>query len=235
MGATISKEDEDKCLVMCRERIHYVRQALDGRRSLAVTLIAYTRSLGNTGIALGRLVHTSQRLTAEKSDSQISNSECHSEEEDDDEFNDPVCPESLVRVFKNRHDPSSDPKSTATALLPATARDPKTKILESSSSSSMKEIEQLFEKASGSGKHFPNLLGFQYLPIPEFTDLQAVDNTHTSKMSAFLTPFLTSRKHDDNGSVSEMESDDSHISTLDRLYAWEKKLYDEVKVNTITP
>lgn len=56
MGASTSKIDEDKALQLCRERKKYVRQALDGRCSLAAAHVAYVQSLKNTGGALRKFV-----------------------------------------------------------------------------------------------------------------------------------------------------------------------------------
>ncbi|KAJ3682982.1 hypothetical protein LUZ60_013209 [Juncus effusus] len=52
MGAAPSKIDEDKSLALCQERKRFVREALDGRCSLAATHFSYVESLRNTGVAL---------------------------------------------------------------------------------------------------------------------------------------------------------------------------------------
>ncbi|TKY46556.1 serine carboxypeptidase 2 [Spatholobus suberectus] len=52
MGASSSKMDDDKALQLCRERKKFVRQALDGRCSLAAAHVSYVKSLKNTGTAL---------------------------------------------------------------------------------------------------------------------------------------------------------------------------------------
>ncbi|XP_030458503.1 protein ROLLING AND ERECT LEAF 2-like [Syzygium oleosum] len=56
MGAANSKVEEDKALQLCRERKKFVRQALDGRCSLAAAHVMYVQSLRNTGTALGKFV-----------------------------------------------------------------------------------------------------------------------------------------------------------------------------------
>ncbi|XP_048136030.1 protein ALTERED PHOSPHATE STARVATION RESPONSE 1-like [Rhodamnia argentea] len=56
MGATNSKVEEDKALQLCRERRKFVRQALDGRCSLAAAHVMYIQALRNTGTALGKFV-----------------------------------------------------------------------------------------------------------------------------------------------------------------------------------
>lgn len=56
MGASSSKIEDDKALILCRERKKFVRQALDGRCSFAAAHVAYVQSLRNTGTALRRFV-----------------------------------------------------------------------------------------------------------------------------------------------------------------------------------
>ncbi|KAK2377508.1 hypothetical protein QL285_078175 [Trifolium repens] len=52
MGAASSKTEDDKALQLCRERKKFVRQALDGRCSLAAAHISYVHSLKIVGTAL---------------------------------------------------------------------------------------------------------------------------------------------------------------------------------------
>lgn len=56
MGVSTSRIEEDKALQLCRERKKFVRQALDGRCSLAATHVTYVQSLRNTGTALRKFV-----------------------------------------------------------------------------------------------------------------------------------------------------------------------------------
>ncbi|KAA8550044.1 hypothetical protein F0562_001728 [Nyssa sinensis] len=56
MGASNSRIEEDKALQLCRERRKFVKQALDGRCSLAATHVTYIHSLKITGTALRRYV-----------------------------------------------------------------------------------------------------------------------------------------------------------------------------------
>ncbi|XVF46390.1 hypothetical protein PTKIN_Ptkin03bG0023000 [Pterospermum kingtungense] len=56
MGASGSKIEEDKALQLCRERRKYVRQALDGRCSLAAAHVAYIETLKSTGTVLRKFV-----------------------------------------------------------------------------------------------------------------------------------------------------------------------------------
>lgn len=52
MGASSSKMEDDKALQLCRVRKKFVRQALDGRCSLAAAHVSYIQSLKSTGTAL---------------------------------------------------------------------------------------------------------------------------------------------------------------------------------------
>ncbi|TKY57073.1 serine carboxypeptidase 2 [Spatholobus suberectus] len=52
MGASSSKMEDDKALQLCRERKKFVKQALDGRCSLAAAHVSYIQSLKKTGTAL---------------------------------------------------------------------------------------------------------------------------------------------------------------------------------------
>ncbi|KAF5751654.1 hypothetical protein HS088_TW02G00670 [Tripterygium wilfordii] len=56
MGAANSKIEEEKALLLCRERKKFVRQALDGRCSLAAAHVAYIQSLKLTGTALRKFL-----------------------------------------------------------------------------------------------------------------------------------------------------------------------------------
>uniref|UniRef100_A0A5B6ZZN6 DUF632 domain-containing protein n=1 Tax=Davidia involucrata TaxID=16924 RepID=A0A5B6ZZN6_DAVIN len=56
MGASSSRIEEDKALQLCRERKKFVRQALDGRCSLAATHVSYIQSLKIIGTVLRRFV-----------------------------------------------------------------------------------------------------------------------------------------------------------------------------------
>ncbi|THG10188.1 nitrate regulatory gene2 protein [Camellia sinensis] len=56
MGAATSRIEEDKALQLCRDRKKFVREALDGRCSLAATHVAYIQSLKTVGTALRKFV-----------------------------------------------------------------------------------------------------------------------------------------------------------------------------------
>ncbi|KAK4279244.1 hypothetical protein QN277_016975 [Acacia crassicarpa] len=58
MGVSSSKMEDDKALQLCRERKKFVRQALDGRCSLAAAHVSYVQSLKNTGTTLRKFIET---------------------------------------------------------------------------------------------------------------------------------------------------------------------------------
>ncbi|XP_047317753.1 protein ROLLING AND ERECT LEAF 2-like [Impatiens glandulifera] len=67
MGAAPSKVEEDKALQLCRGRKKFVRQALDGRCSLAVTHITYIDALRDLGTALMMFVELGPEVPIESS------------------------------------------------------------------------------------------------------------------------------------------------------------------------
>lgn len=56
MGTSNSKIEDDKALLLCRERKRFVKQALAGRCLLAAAHVSYVQSLKNTGTALRKFV-----------------------------------------------------------------------------------------------------------------------------------------------------------------------------------
>ncbi|XP_057953753.1 nitrate regulatory gene2 protein isoform X2 [Malania oleifera] len=56
MGVSSSRIEEDKALQLCRERKKFVKQALDGRCSLAASHVTYVDSLNSVGTALRKFV-----------------------------------------------------------------------------------------------------------------------------------------------------------------------------------
>ncbi|XP_044452702.1 protein ALTERED PHOSPHATE STARVATION RESPONSE 1-like [Triticum aestivum] len=122
------------------------------------------------------------------------------------------------------------------------------------SSSFMKEVEILFFRACDSGKQVPMILEEDKI---QFRPLLPEEIAHGSKASKFLATFLVCCREEVSipkpppqaeikyltwhRSVSSQLSPSKnpprtilvvHTSTLDRLYAWETKLYDEVKANS---
>lgn len=65
MGASSSTLEDDKALQLCRDRKKFVRQALDGRCSLAAAHYSYIESLRNIGTALRKFAES--QATAESS------------------------------------------------------------------------------------------------------------------------------------------------------------------------
>ncbi|KAM0855833.1 hypothetical protein ACQ4PT_049511 [Festuca glaucescens] len=121
-------------------------------------------------------------------------------------------------------------------------------------SSCMKEIEILFFRAGDSGKQVPMILEEDKI---QFRPMLSKEIAHGSNASNFLATFLICCKEEVyvpepppqaeikyltwHRSVSSQLSPsknppgrilDIHTSTLDRLYAWEMKLYDEVKASS---
>ncbi|GFP91150.1 hypothetical protein PHJA_001259000 [Phtheirospermum japonicum] len=83
MGASNSRLEDDKGLLLCRARKKFIKQALNGRCSLAAAHIAYIEELKIIGTALRRFVETDAqpepyppgpRALTEKSASQLSSS-----------------------------------------------------------------------------------------------------------------------------------------------------------------
>ncbi|TYH07405.1 hypothetical protein ES288_A08G230900v1 [Gossypium darwinii] len=85
----------------------------------------------------------------------------------------------------------------------------------------MKEIEFHFVKASDSGKEVPRMLEANKL---HFRPIFAGKGGGLMASTFFRACFSCG---EDPSQVKE----GSHASTLDRLYAWERKLYDEVKAS----
>ncbi|XP_038991999.1 protein ROLLING AND ERECT LEAF 2-like isoform X2 [Hibiscus syriacus] len=84
----------------------------------------------------------------------------------------------------------------------------------------MKDIEFLFVKASDSGKEVPRMLEANKLHVrPIFPG------------KGRLTASIFFRACFSCGEDPSQVKEGSHASTLDRLYAWERKLYDEVKAS----
>ncbi|KAG4934797.1 hypothetical protein JHK85_049716 [Glycine max] len=106
--------------------------------------------------------------------------------------------------------------------------------------SSIKVIENRFVRASESGREVSRLLEANKIKVgysEAKEPAQKIINwkrTLSSQSSSIRNPLVTTSKKymDDNGSDFCEEPcmiAGSHSCTLDRLYAWERKLYDEVK------
>lgn len=72
-------------------------------------------------------------------------------------------------------------------------------------------------------------------PSQHVTKIITWNRSTSSQSSSSRSPLATTSKDDNDDSGSEFVEEfcmiaGSHSSTLDRMYAWERKLYDEVKV-----
>lgn len=61
MGVSSSKIEDDKALLLCRDRKHFVKHALDGRCLFAAAHLSYIQSLRETGAALRKFVEPEVR------------------------------------------------------------------------------------------------------------------------------------------------------------------------------
>ncbi|CAK7334587.1 unnamed protein product [Dovyalis caffra] len=73
-------------------------------------------------------------------------------------------------------------------------------------------------------------------PLEHMTKVITWKRTTSSKSSSSRNPLVTATKDDASDSGSDFVEEfcmiaGSHSSTLDRLYAWERKLYDEIKAS----
>ncbi|KAK1278951.1 hypothetical protein QJS04_geneDACA003532 [Acorus gramineus] len=115
--------------------------------------------------------------------------------------------------------------------------------------SSVKEIEYLFVNASEFGKEVPRMLEankVHFRPLypegkepPSDTVKYLTWHRSVSSLSSTSRIPLSSNPNDNlegirgNMFATNCMNSGSHASTLDRLYAWERKLYDEVKASGI--
>ncbi|KAG2240979.1 hypothetical protein Bca52824_096918 [Brassica carinata] len=111
--------------------------------------------------------------------------------------------------------------------------------------SSMKDIEHKFFRASESGKEVSRMLEATKIRV-RFADDTTTEPLHqrvtkvivwkrtsSSRSSTSRNPLIEDHHDDESGSDFTQEFcmiSGSHSSSLDRLYAWERKLYDEVKM-----
>ncbi|KAK8472599.1 hypothetical protein PHAVU_002G254100 [Phaseolus vulgaris] len=108
--------------------------------------------------------------------------------------------------------------------------------------SSIKDIEHRFIRASESGREVLRLLeankikvGYSEAKEPA-QKIISWKRTASSRSSSSRNALATKSKEDIDDSGSDFVEEvcmiaGSHSSTLDRLYAWERKLYDEVKAS----
>ncbi|EAZ08839.1 hypothetical protein OsI_31101 [Oryza sativa Indica Group] len=56
MGSSVSKQDDDTALLICKDRLRHIEQAIDARYALSAAQLAYEQSLRSLGIALRQFV-----------------------------------------------------------------------------------------------------------------------------------------------------------------------------------
>ncbi|KAG0448645.1 hypothetical protein HPP92_027732 [Vanilla planifolia] len=71
MGSSSSKNDGNKAQNLCKERIRYIKQALDLRFALSAAQLSYTQSLRNVGAALSRFTEADGSLDPAHSISEL--------------------------------------------------------------------------------------------------------------------------------------------------------------------
>uniref|UniRef100_A0ACD5YZF6 Uncharacterized protein n=2 Tax=Avena sativa TaxID=4498 RepID=A0ACD5YZF6_AVESA len=173
--------------------------------------------------------------------------------------NSPKDKRRVININTNENDPAMTPVNVVTSSDCTRPMDSKESYPDVSNvvkdlSSCMKEIEILFFRASDSGKQVPMILEEDKI---QFRPLLPEEIAHGSRASNFLASFLVCCSEEVSvpepphqaeikyltwhRSVSSQLSPsrnlrgtilDIHTSTLDRLYAWETKLYDEVKASS---
>ncbi|XP_059642681.1 protein ALTERED PHOSPHATE STARVATION RESPONSE 1 [Cornus florida] len=111
--------------------------------------------------------------------------------------------------------------------------------------SSIKDIEQGFFRASESGKEISRMLevnklrfGYSEAKEPPQHVIKVIDwnRSTSSRSSSSSNPIATVAKENNDDSGNDLADEfgmiaGSNSSTLDRLYAWERKLFDEVKAS----
>ncbi|OWM82203.1 hypothetical protein CDL15_Pgr001777 [Punica granatum] len=111
--------------------------------------------------------------------------------------------------------------------------------------SSIKDVEHKFFRASESGRELSRMLeankmrlGFSETKEPGQQGMKMIiwKRSTSSTSSSSRNPLAGAAKDDVSDSGSDFVEEfcmisGSHSSTLDRLYAWERKLYDEVKAS----
>ncbi|XP_072984352.1 uncharacterized protein [Typha latifolia] len=74
MGSSGSKLTNDEALVFCKERIQYIKQAVDARYALSAAHLSYIRSLRSVGTALRRFTESELLLESSLSTSEVDKS-----------------------------------------------------------------------------------------------------------------------------------------------------------------
>ncbi|KAM7276416.1 hypothetical protein ACFE04_018282 [Oxalis oulophora] len=111
--------------------------------------------------------------------------------------------------------------------------------------SSIKDIEHRFFRASEAGREVSRMLEANKIrvgyseakePAQNGTKVITWKRSTSSRSSSSRNPLAAANKDDNDDSGSDFVEEfcmiaGSHSSTLDRLFAWERKLYDEVKAS----
>ncbi|CAH9128563.1 unnamed protein product [Cuscuta epithymum] len=229
MGGVNSKVEEDKALQLCDERKKIVSEAVDGRCLLAANHTAYLEALKTTGINFRKFVELD--TTFETSPVPL---ETPGGAESDDEFN-------LTSLPPLRRLSSRIVNGVIQAARESTVE---TMVGQKDLFSSIKDIECLFIQAADSGREVPQMLEaneFHFHPIlspgdePAQTSVKYLTwhGTMSSPSSSLRVPHDVNSTYIENSSNQDVDDfcmkPGSHALTLDRLFAWEKKLYDEVQ------
>ncbi|CAH9050306.1 unnamed protein product [Cuscuta europaea] len=229
MGGVNSKFEEDKALQLCDERKKIVSEAVDGRCLLAANHTAYLEALKTTGINFRKFVELD--TTFETSPVPL---ETPRGAESDDEFN-------LTSLPPLRHLSSRIVNGVKQAARESTVE---TMVGQKDLFSSIKDIECLFIQAADSGREVPQMLEaneFHFHPIlspgdePSQTSVKYLTwhGTMSSPSSSLRVPHDVNSTYIENSCNQDVDNfcmkPGSHALTLDRLFAWEKKLYDEVQ------
>ncbi|CAA7401006.1 unnamed protein product [Spirodela intermedia] len=261
MGGATSKSGDDKeALVLCRERMRLIRQAVDLRYSLSAAHLSYIQSLRSLGIALRRFAEAEL-----STDSSLSFS---TDEPDDSPSHSSFASPSPSRAVAAGSSPAAAaPPSpgggpnwdffdgggeavTAAAAAEPEREDPSEFITHRAKEflSGMKEIEGRFLRAADCGGEITRMLeatkiklGGAAMKAPTQRLAKVITwNRSASSASSSSKKTLTAAAAaarpdlwDGGGDFAEefCMISGSHSSTMERLYAWERKLYEEVKAS----
>ncbi|KAI0507039.1 hypothetical protein KFK09_013157 [Dendrobium nobile] len=78
MGASNSKNDGNKALLLCKERMRYIKQAVDLRYALSAAQLSYTQSLRNVGAALRQFAEAEISVDPSQSNFELEQTLSHS-------------------------------------------------------------------------------------------------------------------------------------------------------------
>ncbi|CAM0951184.1 unnamed protein product [Alopecurus aequalis] len=67
MGSSVSKQDSNTAMQMCKDRLKHIEQAIDARYALSAAQLSYEQSLRNVGVALRQFVESQHEGDPEKS------------------------------------------------------------------------------------------------------------------------------------------------------------------------